>query len=77
MFPVGTDELFKQYHLDKTKAYTEEGAFSRAYQPAERAGSVEDITGITLYMTGRAGAFLNGSVILLDGGKLASMPATY
>jgi len=78
VFPVGTaDELFKQYHLDKTKAYTEEGAFSRAYQPAERAGSKEDVAGITLYMASRAGAFLNGSVILLDGGKLATMPASY
>jgi NAD(P)-dependent dehydrogenase (short-subunit alcohol dehydrogenase family) len=78
VFPVGNgDQHFQQYHLDKTKAYTEEGAFSRAYQPAERAGSEEDIAGITLYMTSRAGAFLNGSVILVDGGKLATMPASY
>jgi hypothetical protein len=30
-----------------------------------------------LYMASRAGAFLNGSVMLVDGGKLATMPGTY
>ncbi|OAK94568.1 NAD(P)-binding protein [Phaeosphaeriaceae sp. SRC1lsM3a] len=69
--------LFKQYIIDKDKAITEEGVFSRAYQPAERAGSSEDMAGLTLYLTSRAGAFVNGSVLLVDGGKIATMPATY
>lgn len=69
--------MFKQYIIDKTKTVTEEGVFSRAYQPAERAGSIEDMAGLTLYMASRAGAFINGSVMLVDGGKLATMPATY
>ncbi|KAH7360650.1 hypothetical protein BKA65DRAFT_391213 [Rhexocercosporidium sp. MPI-PUGE-AT-0058] len=55
----------------------EEGVFSRSYQPAERAGSDDDMAGVILYMASRAGAFLNGSVMLVDGGKLATMPATY
>jgi len=33
--------------------------------------------GLMLYMASRAGAFLNGSVMVVDGGKLATMPATY
>ena len=55
----------------------EEGAFAKAYQPAERAGDERDMAGIILYLTSRAGDFVNGSVMLLDGGKLATMPATY
>ena len=72
-----SEVMFKPYIVDKTKKITEEGVFSRAYQPAERAGSVEDMAGLTLYMASRAGAFVNGSVMLVDGGKLATMPATY
>ena len=69
--------LFKPYIIDPSKAVTEEGVFSRSYQPAERAGSAEDVAGLIMYMTSRAGAFVNGSVMLADGGKLATMPATY
>lgn len=78
MFPSDMSEvLFKQYIIDKSKTLFEEGVFSRAYQPAERAGSEEDMGGLMLYMASRAGAFLNGSVMVVDGGKLATMPATY
>ena len=78
MFPSDIAQpLFKQFIIDSTKSITEEGVFSRSYQPAERAGSVEDMAGLILYMTSRAGSFVNGSVMLADGGKLATMPATY
>lgn len=78
MFPSESSEvLFKPYIIDKTKTVFEEGVFSRSYQPAERAGSEDDMGGITLYMSSRAGSFLNGSVMLVDGGKLATMPSTY
>jgi NAD(P)-dependent dehydrogenase (short-subunit alcohol dehydrogenase family) len=69
--------LFKKYIIDGTKTLTQEGVFSRSYQPAERAGSIEDMAGLTLYMASRAGSFVNGSVMVSDGGKLATMPATY
>ena len=35
------------------------------------------MAGIILYLVSKAGAFVNGSVMLVDGGKLATMPATY
>ena len=35
------------------------------------------MAGIILYMVSKAGAYVNGSVILVDGGKLATVPATY
>ncbi|KAL2061141.1 hypothetical protein VTL71DRAFT_7414 [Oculimacula yallundae] len=78
LFPSDIAEvLFKKYIIDPKKSLTEEGVFSRSYQPAERAGSIEDMAGLILYMAGRSGAFLNGSVMLSDGGKLGTMPATY
>lgn len=78
MFPSEIAEpLFKKFVIDHSKSITQEGVFSRSYQPAERAGSIEDMAGLVMYMTSRAGAFLNGSVMLADGGKLATMPATY
>ena len=78
MFPSDIAEpLFRKFVIDQTKSITQEGVFSRSYQPAERAGSIEDMAGLVMYMTSRAGAFLNGSVMLADGGKLATMPATY
>lgn len=69
--------LFKPYIIDPKKAVTDVGVFSRSYQPAERAGSIEDVAGLIMYLTSRAGAFVNGSVMLADGGKLSTMPATY
>ncbi|KAF2149694.1 NAD(P)-binding protein [Myriangium duriaei CBS 260.36] len=78
LFPSDISEaLFKPYIVDRSKKLHEEGVFSRNYQPAERAGSIEDMAGTVLYMASRAGLFLNGSVVLVDGGKLGTMPATY
>ena len=60
-----------------------EGAFAGAHvmpperSPAERTGSEEDFAGIALFMASRAGAYLNGETTVTDGGRLASMPATY
>ncbi|KAL6717309.1 hypothetical protein ACLMJK_005224 [Lecanora helva] len=69
--------LFNPFKISKEKAIDEEGAFARSYQPAERAGKQEDMAGTTLYLASRAGSFVNGSVMLVDGGKIATMPATY
>jgi NAD(P)-dependent dehydrogenase (short-subunit alcohol dehydrogenase family) len=55
----------------------EDGRIDASVIPAERTGSEEDIAGAVLYMTGRAGAYLNGSVIVVDGGRLGVLPSTY
>ncbi|KXL48143.1 hypothetical protein M433DRAFT_149145 [Acidomyces richmondensis BFW] len=60
-----------------------EGAFAGARKmpadrcPAERTGSEQDIAGLILFMASQAGAFLNGEMMVTDGGRLAQMPATY
>lgn len=38
--------------------------------PLGRIGSPEDVAGTCLWLSGRAGAFVNGATIALDGGSL-------
>lgn len=42
--------------------------------PASRIGTPEDVAGTTLFLSSRAGAFVNGATIALDGGSTVSMP---
>lgn len=50
---------------------------ARSMIPAGRVGSEDDMGGTLLYMASRAGSFLNGCVIVLDGGRLGIVPASY
>lgn len=54
-----------------------DGVFSKEKIPAERVGTQEDMGGSILYLTSRAGAYCNGNVVVVDGGRLGLMPATY
>lgn len=51
--------------------------FNRGMIPAGRAGNEEDIAGAVLWMVGRAGCYLNGSVVVVDGGRLGTLASTY
>lgn len=42
--------------------------------PTNRFGTPEDIAGATLFLASRAGAYVNGATIALDGGFLVNMP---
>lgn len=54
-----------------------EGRFPKSLVPLERAGTEEDMAGTILYLTSRAGAYINGNVIVTDGGRLSVIPSTY
>ncbi|KAH8120183.1 NAD-binding protein [Phellopilus nigrolimitatus] len=41
--------------------------------PLTRIGTPEDVAGTALYLSGRAGAFVNGATITLDGGSVVSV----
>ncbi|KAL6890030.1 NAD(P)-binding protein [Trichoderma evansii] len=45
--------------------------------PERRAGDLEDITGAILFLVSRAGSYINGNVLVTDGGRLGVVPASY
>ncbi|KAE8453226.1 hypothetical protein EG329_011293 [Mollisiaceae sp. DMI_Dod_QoI] len=54
-----------------------DGVFSRTQIPLERVGTEEDMAGCILFLTSRAGAYVTGNVMIIDGGRLSLNPATY
>ena len=44
--------------------------------PLGRMGDEFDMAGQILYLASRAGAYLNGNVIVVDGGRLTTFPST-
>jgi len=55
----------------------EEGALPKEVTPEGRMGGEEDMAATALYMMGSGGAYLSGSVLLTDGGRLGLLPGTY
>jgi len=53
------------------------GTFSKDKIPLQRVGTEEDMAGAILFLTSRAGAYVTGNVMLIDGGRLSNLPATY
>jgi NAD(P)-dependent dehydrogenase (short-subunit alcohol dehydrogenase family) len=45
----------------------------QTYIPLGRPGTPEDIEGLTIFLASRAGAYINGSTIALDGGYIAAL----
>lgn len=45
--------------------------------PAGRIGRETDMAGSVVYMLSRAGAYLNGNVNLIDGGRVSQVPSSY
>ncbi|CAK7233755.1 hypothetical protein SCUCBS95973_008703 [Sporothrix curviconia] len=45
--------------------------------PLERVGTPEDVAGLTLFLCSRSGAYINGNILISDGGRLSVIPATY
>ncbi|KAF2731760.1 short chain dehydrogenase/reductase family [Polyplosphaeria fusca] len=53
------------------------GSLPLEQHPAMRAGSAEDIAGAILFLVSKAGAFINGNMLLTDGGALGIEPSVY
>jgi NAD(P)-dependent dehydrogenase (short-subunit alcohol dehydrogenase family) len=45
----------------------------QTYIPVNRPGEPEDIQGVCIFLASRAGAYVNGSTIALDGGYIAAL----
>ncbi|KAH8600752.1 hypothetical protein B0O99DRAFT_535428 [Bisporella sp. PMI_857] len=54
-----------------------DGLLPEKLVPLRRAGDINDMAGTILYVTSRAGAYLNGNVVVTDGGRLSGLPSTY
>ncbi|KAF7195148.1 Short-chain dehydrogenase/reductase VdtF, partial [Pseudocercospora fuligena] len=53
------------------------GTFPKEFIPATRAGSRADMAGTVLYMASQAGAYMNGCILVVDGGRITQLPGTY
>ncbi|PIL35180.1 hypothetical protein GSI_02970 [Ganoderma sinense ZZ0214-1] len=51
--------------------------YVKASVPLHRAGTIDDMGGLVLFLSSRAGAYLNGTVQLIDGGRLLLYPSSY
>ncbi|CAG8952024.1 hypothetical protein HYFRA_00000760 [Hymenoscyphus fraxineus] len=49
----------------------------KAMIPLNREGNEQDMAGNILFLTSKAGAYINGNVLLTDGGRLNIVPSTY
>lgn len=54
-----------------------EGSFPREIIPIRRSGSEEDFAGLVIWMASNSGGYLNGSMMLTDGGRVGVVPNTY
>ncbi|KAF5382504.1 hypothetical protein D9615_003068 [Tricholomella constricta] len=45
--------------------------------PLRRTGTDEDMAGAILFLASRAGAYVNGAVWLVDGGRVGTVPSSY
>jgi NAD(P)-dependent dehydrogenase (short-subunit alcohol dehydrogenase family) len=55
----------------------EEGSMPRDVVPIGRMGGEGDMAATIVWMMGRGGSYLSGSVVVSDGGRLSILPATY
>ena len=59
------------------KVVSPEGVLPGEIIPAERLGGQEDVEGMILYLASRAGAYVNGNIMVVDGGWMANLQSTY
>ncbi|KAF2808979.1 3-oxoacyl-reductase [Mytilinidion resinicola] len=53
------------------------GSVSGDVVPLTRIGTDEDAAGALLFLCSRAGAYINGNILISDGGRMSIVPATY
>lgn len=59
------------------KEVWEEGGVPKSVSPMGRLAGEEDIAGAVMWLCSRAGGFVSGVSVVVDGGRTAVVPATY
>ncbi|RDA87975.1 hypothetical protein CP532_3381 [Ophiocordyceps camponoti-leonardi (nom. inval.)] len=54
-----------------------EGGLPTTFSPLERSGCEEELAGAALFLVSKAGAYISGNCVLLDGGLTGVSPSTY
>lgn len=57
--------------------FGENGKWPKSVTPEQRAGDAEDFAGAILFLASKAGAYVNGNVLVIDGGRLSVLPSSY
>ena len=57
-------------------ADSEGTALPKEMVPLKRTGDDLDMGGAILYLASRAGAYCNGNMLVVDGGRLGTFPST-
>ncbi|KAI2094528.1 hypothetical protein LOZ35_003717 [Ophidiomyces ophidiicola] len=65
------------FPTDMTSSMTSTGYDPSKLIPEGRAGMDADMAGVVLFLTSKAGSYLNGNVLVCDGGRLSIVPSTY
>jgi NAD(P)-dependent dehydrogenase (short-subunit alcohol dehydrogenase family) len=59
--------------MDGTGGHT---LVDKSVVPLGRMGDLPDMAGQILYLASRAGAYCNGNIIVIDGGRLGNFPSS-
>jgi len=70
-----TQGLYENWGTVQT--HNVEGTIPKSEVPLTRTGDEQDMAGVILFLCSRAGGYLNGNVVVTDGGRLAVLPAAY
>jgi NAD(P)-dependent dehydrogenase (short-subunit alcohol dehydrogenase family) len=70
-----TDSMYQAQ--GKVETHNIEGTFPKDQVPATRTGDEQDMAGVILWLCSRAGAYINGCVVVTDGGRIAVQPSSY
>ncbi|WZH49747.1 3-oxoacyl-reductase [Fusarium acuminatum] len=73
LFPSEMSEPIVKLYSDDSG---QPGAIPTSMVPLRRMGDEKDMSGTFLYLASRAGGYCNGTVIVVDGGRLNNFPTT-
>lgn len=76
---VGDLLIFPDFNTDMTSGICKatNGRLPMTLAPEERFGDAQEIGGAIVFLASKAGAYCNGSVLLVDGGYASNKPSSY